>query len=120
MTVVVTKITKRITIRTIRLRDNLKNIGSLPASLILDPQTESSVSKLSVSFSKLTHLSHECIPNLKVPSTAMVNISVVPVTVKQNSDSDCASGGIETITVSEMKLLVLFSASDFMVDDRQL
>ena len=60
------------------------------------------------------------VPILKLPSTAAVNVTVVPVAMKQNSDSVCASGGIETVTVSEMKLSVLFSASDVMVDDRQL
>ena len=42
-------------------------------------------------------------------------VTVIPVAMKQNSDSVCASGGIETVTVSEMKMLVLFSASNFMV-----
>ena len=66
------------------------------------------------------HEQSYCIPILNVPSTATVNVTVVPVAMKQNSDSVCASGGIETVTVSEMKLLVLFSASDLMTDDRQL
>ena len=49
------------------------------------------------------------VPMVKVPSTAMANIDVVPIAVKQNSiDVACASDGIKTITVSESKLLLLF------------
>ena len=66
----------------------------------------------------IEHLLH--VPILKCPSAAMVNVVVIPVAMKQNSDSVCASGGIETVTVSEMKMLVLFSASDLITDDRQL
>ena len=65
-------------------------------------------------------MNNHTVPILNVPSTATVNVTVVPVAMKQNSDSVCASGGIETVTVSEMKMLVLFSASDLITEDRQL
>ena len=51
------------------------------------------------------------IPVLKVPSTTMVNVGVVPLAMKQNSESVCNSCGIGTITVSWLELLLsaLFS-----------
>ena len=61
------------------------------------------------------HIAILCVLILKRPSTAMVNVVVIPVAMKQNS-----GGGMETVTVSEMKLLVLLSASGLIVDDRQL
>ena len=48
---------------------------------------------------------------MKVPSTAMVNVGVFPIAVKQKSfELVCASGaGIETLTVLDIVLSLLFT-----------
>ena len=46
---------------------------------------------------------------VKVPSTAMANIGVFPIAVKQKDiDVVCANDGMKTVTVSNIKLSLLF------------
>ena len=49
------------------------------------------------------------LPMVKVPSTAMANIGVFPIVVKQkNFDVVCANDGMKTMIVSNIKLSLLF------------